>query len=98
MVKHVILWKFKEVEDLYSKKVLIKEGLEGLTGKIAGMREIKVTIDDLETSNCDAMLEVVFDDFESLKRYADDPLHVGVAQSRIRPYIDTRLCFDYEIN
>ena len=44
MVKHVILWQLKdEISDEQKKKVKadIKEGLEGLKGKIPGLMDIK---------------------------------------------------------
>ena len=45
MVKHVILWQLKDEFDADKKaeiKAGIKEGLEGLQGKIEGLVEIKV--------------------------------------------------------
>ena len=45
MVKHVILWTLKDEckgEKLAEVKAGIKEGLEGLAGKIPGMIDIKV--------------------------------------------------------
>ena len=92
MVKHVILWQLKDGAD----KAKIKEGLEGLDGKIPGMTYIHVEIDPLESSNCDAMLECEFVGFDSLKGYAVHPLHVEVAETFIRPFIDTRLAYDFE--
>ena len=49
MVKHVILWTLKEEYSEQEKmniKKGIKEGLEGLAGKIPGMVDIKVNIDN----------------------------------------------------
>jgi len=97
MVKHVILWKFKGMENPAQQKKLVKDGLEGLMGKVDGITSIKVTIENLESSNCDAMLEMEAVDFDALKGYSTNPLHVNVAETYIRPYIETRLCFDYEI-
>ena len=44
MVKHVILWKLKEMDEKETESVKagIKEGLEGLAGKIPGLVEIHV--------------------------------------------------------
>ena len=97
MVKHVILWKFKGMDKPEEQKALIKENLESLKGQIPGITDIKVTLGALETSNSDAMLEVMCEDFEALKGYAKNPLHVDVAETYIRPYIETRLAFDFEI-
>jgi hypothetical protein len=75
----------------------IKEGLEGLAGKIPGMIDIKVNIHGLASSNADVMLDSAFESEEALKGYAIHPLHVEVANSKVRPFTATRTCMDYEI-
>lgn len=98
MVKHVILWQLKdEYSDDEKKniKVGIKEGLEGLKGKIDGLVDIKVNIEGLESSNADLMLDSSFEDEASLKGYAVHPEHVKVADSKVRPYTKSRVCLDY---
>lgn len=100
MVKHVILWKLKEElqgEEKERVKKGIKEGLEGLSGKIPGLLEIRVRIQCLESSNMDVMLDSTFEDTESLKAYAVHPEHVAVADNEVRPYTQLRACMDYEI-
>ena len=99
MVKHVILWKFKdaEAEIKLSRVAEIKKQLESLSGKISGMTDISVNYLCLESSNADAMLECTFENEEALHGYSVNPEHVMVAETYIRPYIETRLCFDYEI-
>ncbi|MBP5153121.1 MAG: Dabb family protein [Lachnospiraceae bacterium] len=96
MVKHVILWTLKEDCRNDSVKAGIKEGLEGLKGKIPGLMDIKVNIDPLASSNCDVMLDSCFEDEESLKGYAVNPLHVEVANTKVRPFTASRVCMDYE--
>ena len=97
MVKHVILWKLKdEVADKAAVKRGIKEGLEGLKGKIPGLVEIVVRIDGLESSNADAMLDTTFESEAALKGYAAHPEHVAVANAKVRPFTQTRLCLDYQ--
>ena len=100
MVKHVILWKLKDEYSgarLAEIKAGIKSGLEGLKGNIPGLIDIKVNIEPLESSNCDLMLDSTFEDFESLKGYSANPLHVEVADTRVRPFTASRTCMDYEI-
>ncbi len=98
MVKHMIIWKLKLTGDeLEAQKKLIKNGLEGLAGKIPGMTEIHVQIENLPTSNADMMLDSTFESPEALKGYSVHPEHVHVAETFIRPYIETRLCIDYEV-
>ena len=100
MVKHVIVWTLK---DEYSKeekdtiKKGIKEGLEGLMGKVPGIVEIKVNINGLESSNADLMLDSTFENEDALKGYAVHPEHVKVANEKVRPYTKQRSCLDFEI-
>ncbi len=99
MVKHIILWTLKDelsAEEKEQVKIGIKEGLEGLKGKIPGMIDIKVNINGLETSNADLMLDSSFESFEALKSYAIHPDHVAVADGKVRPYTKLRSCLDFE--
>lgn len=100
MVKHVILWNLKDElseEEKTSVKKGIKEGLEGLMGKVPGLVDIKVNIECLPSSNADVMLDSTFTDEASLKGYAVHPDHVAVADNAVRPYTKSRVCMDYEV-
>ena len=100
MVKHIILWTLKDELTAAEKEDIkkgIKEGLEGLAGKIPGMIDIKVNINGLETSTVDLMLDSTFESFEALKGYSVHPEHVAVADSKVRPYTKLRSCLDYEV-
>jgi hypothetical protein len=100
MVKHVIVWTLKDEYSASEKENIkkdIKEGLEGLKGKVPGIVEIKVHINGLESSNTDLILDSTFDNEEALKGYAVHPEHVKVATEKVRPYTSIRSCFDYEI-
>ena len=100
MVKHVILWTLK---DEYSKeekdaiKTGIKEGLEGLAGKVPGIIDIKVVTGRLDSSNADLMLDSTFESPEALKGYSTHPAQVAVADSKVRPFVKIRSCLDYEL-
>ena len=99
MVKHIILWTLKEEyrgEAGAQIKAGIKEGLEGLKGKIPGLIEIKVNTEPLASSNCDLMLDSSFEDEASLKCYAVHPEHVEVANTKVRPYTASRVCMDFK--
>ena len=98
MVKHIILWTLKEEytkEEKENIKAGIKEGLEGLAGKIPGLIEIKVNTGRLDSSNADLMLDSTFESEEALKAYAIHPEHVAVADGKVRPYTALRSCLDY---
>lgn len=99
MVKHLILWKLKEElseEEKKQVKAEIKAGLEGLMGKIPGLVDIKVQTEGLASSNADLMLDSVFTDEEALNGYSVHPAHVEVADTKVRPYTQIRLCLDFE--
>ena len=98
MVKHIILWKLKdEAVDKEAVKRGIKDGLEGLKGKIPGLVDVTVRIGGLGSSNADAMLDTTFESEVALKGYATHPAYVAVANAKVRPFTQTRLCLDYEV-
>ena len=100
MVKHMIIWTLKDTltaEEKATVKQGIKEGLEGLAGKIPGLLDIRVQTEGLPGSNADLLLDSTFADEASLKGYAVHPEHVAVADGRVRPYTAVRSCIEYEI-
>ena len=81
-----------------SVKKGIKEGLEGLKGKIPGLIDIKVNTEGrLASSTADLMLDTTFENAEALKGYSKHPEHVAVADSKVRPYTASRSCLDFEV-
>lgn len=99
MVRHIILWTLKDelsAEEKAAAKKSIKEGLEGLKGKVPGIIEIKVHTEGLESSNADLMLDSSFENEDALKGYAVHPEHVSVAENIVRPFSKTRTCLDFE--
>ena len=100
MVKHIIMWTLKDELTEAEKAEIragIKEGLEGLAGKIPGLIDIKVELPTLPTSNVDAYLDTTLESPEALQVYANHPEHLAVANGKVRPYTKTRACIDYEI-
>ncbi len=100
MVKHIIIWKLKDEYSADEKISIlsgIKEGLEGLKGKIPGLIDIKVQTSCLGSSNADLMLDSTFESETALKSYAVHPAHVEVADTKVRPYTSSRSCLDFEI-
>ena len=100
MVKHVILWTWREEYSAQEKAEIkrgIKEGLEGLKGKVPGLLEITVNTQPLASSNCDLMLDSLLESEEALKGYAVHPAHVEVANTKVRPFTASRTCMDYLI-
>ncbi|MBR1713921.1 MAG: Dabb family protein [Treponema sp.] len=100
MVRHVILWQLKDEISGSEKEIVkkgIKEGLEGLKGKIEGLVEIKVNESPLPSSNADVMLDSLFESADALKNYSTHPAHVEVANGKVRPYTKARTCMDFEV-
>ena len=95
MVKHLILWKLKDELTTEEKQKIKEEIKTGLEGKIPGLVEIKVQIEGLESSNADLMLDSTFTDEEALKGYSVHPAHVEVADTKVRPFTQIRLCLDF---
>ena len=100
MVKHIILWKLRSelsAEEKQAKALAIKQGLEGLQGKVPGLVDIHVQIDGrLDSSNADIMLDSTLESEEALKGYAVHPAHVAVADGVVRPNTELRTCLDFE--
>ncbi len=100
MIKHVIIWKLKDEFSGEKKETIkreMKENLEVLVGKVPGLLEVTVTIDLLETSTGDVMLDTTLESAEALKGYAVHPDHVHVADTYVRPFTEVRMCVDYKI-
>ena len=100
MVRHVILWELKpELSEAEKQAVKagVKAGLEGLAGVIPGLESIEVHTGGLASSTADMMLDSRFRDAEALRAYAKHPAHVEVATTRVRPFVKSRLCLDFEI-
>ncbi len=96
MVRHIIIWDFKDDLSLeqraeFSQK--IKNGLEGLVGVIEGLRTVMVYTDILSTSTGDIMLDSVFDDEAALAYYAEHPAHVAVKEI-VHAAVKSRKCVD----
>ena len=46
---------------------------------------------------CMLMLDSLFEDEGSLKGYSVNPLHVDIADNKVRPFVAQRSCLDFEI-
>ena len=101
MVKHIILWKLRSELSAAEKKqraIAIKQGLEGLQGQVPGLLSIHVQADGrLDSSNADVLLDCTLESEDALKAYAAHPAHVAVANEKVRPYTEVRICLDYVI-
>lgn len=97
MIRHIVMWNFKEgftSEQNIANAGKVKEGLEGLAGVIPGIIKMEVVIEALKTSNRDIVLNSLFVSRAALAAYQIHPDHVRVSE-----YVGTvmmnRTCIDY---
>ncbi len=83
MLKHIVMWKFKEDVDGCSPQDharWMKEHLEALVGVIPEIRFLEVGVDTNHGEMAyDAVLISVFDDAEAMERYKKHPAHQAVS-------------------
>ena len=100
MIKHIVMWKFKEEAEGATKQeniLKVKAMLEALPEKIDFIREMQVNINvNPKESMYDAVLISEFDSLEDVERYRVHPEHKKISSfvSLIR---EGRASVDYEI-
>lgn len=94
MIRHIVMWKFKENEAENKKKFL--DGLRSLYGVIPEIKfmEVKESIND--NNKFDACLISEFDSLEDLNTYKVNPRHVKISELCKSIRID-RAAIDIEI-
>lgn len=96
MLKHVVVWKIKDPSQRAPHAAEVKRALEGLRGRIAGLRAIEVGVDiGLDAQADDLALYSEFDDRAALDRYQTDPLHLA-AKAIVAQYVTGRRVVDWE--
>lgn len=93
MMKHVVMWKFKEGTEKEMKTFL--DGLRGLYGVIPQIRSQEVGVNVL-AGNYDAVLISTFDSLSDLETYKNDPRHVAVA-ALCKEIRTDRVAVDFEV-
>ena len=78
MVKHIVMWKFREGAEEKAEEFL--SGLKALNGQIDVIRSMEVGKNELEKNDCGTVLIATFDSFEDLEKYKTDPRHVAVSK------------------
>ena len=97
MIKHLVLWNLKEQAagaDKQTNAAHIKERLEGLVGKIEGLRFLQVG-ENLVPGGWDLCLYAEYDDLEALNFYRTHPLHLEI-QKFVHEVITQRASCDFE--
>ena len=93
MIKHIVMWKFKEGEEDKMKKFL--EGLNELKGKIPEIKNLETGININPKNEYDAILISEFENIEDLEKYKNDPRHVKVS-NMCKEIRISRQAIDYE--
>ena len=93
MVKHIVLYTFKEGVNKDDAVQLIASVLEPLVGKIPGLMKMEIR---RCFNGSDYALYSEFESRELLAEYAQHPLHLE-AKTHFHHFIETRTAADYEV-
>ncbi len=93
MIKHIVLYTFKEGVDKEEAVKLIASVLEPLVGKIPGLTHMEIR---RAFNGMDYALYSAFESREDLENYKDHPLHLE-AKDHFFHLLDSRVCADYEL-
>ncbi len=98
MVKHIVVWKFRESAEGASRAENLKRAkslLEMLKGRIPGIRRFEVGIDVSQTdASYDLVLNSEFTDTRALDEYRNHPDHLRVVEF-LRKVHEGRVVVDY---
>jgi|TergutMp193P3_1026864.scaffolds.fasta_scaffold172799_2 hypothetical protein len=98
MVKHIVIWKLKDIAGggyKIANAQLIKDKLEALNGKIPGVRKVEVGIDFLQTETSgDIVLYSEMETVEALVAYQAHPQHLE-AGAFIGEVVSEKIVVDY---
>lgn len=93
MIKHIVMWKFKENEEENMK--LFLEGLNKLKGIIPEIKNMETGININPKNDYDAILISEFETMEDLEKYKNHPEHVKASALCKEIRLD-RQAIDYE--
>lgn len=100
MIRHVVMWKFKENAEGKSKKEnmeWVREHLYALVPIISEIKKMEIGFDITGSDmSMDLMLLTEFDSVEDMKKYAVHPEHLKVSKY-VCSVVETRVVLDCEI-
>lgn len=100
MLKHIVMWRFKEGaegQSIDQHARWMKQQLEALVGIVPEIKQLECGIDQLHTpASFHCVLTVTVDDAEALARYAQHPEHLKIAQ-RASLITEQRVVVDYTL-
>ena len=94
MIKHIVIWKFKENEEKRMKQFL--EGLNSLKAIIPEIKYMETGVNINPNNEYNAILISEFQDMEDLEKYKNHPEHIKVSNLCKEIRID-RQAIDYEV-
>lgn len=77
MIKHIVIWKFKEGEEKNMQIFLQK--LNDLKSKISEVKSIETGVNINKENEYDAVLISEFETMEDLEKYKNNPEHLKVS-------------------
>lgn len=93
MVKHIVLYMFKEGVNKEEAIKIIDDALTPLVGKIPGLMHLEVK---LAFNGMDYALYSKFESRQALEAYAVHPLHLE-AKEKFFHFLSSRVAADYEL-
>ena len=93
MVKHIVLYTFKEDVNKQEAIKIVDEALTPLVGKIPGLMHLEVK---LAFNGMDYALYSEFENRQALEAYAVHPLHLE-AKEKFFHFLSSRVAADYEL-
>ena len=93
MIRHIVMWKFREGTEEKANEFLTK--LAALDGVIPQLKKCEVA-KNIGADNYDAVLVSEFDSMEDLAAYKTDPRHVA-ASELCKSIRADRVAVDYEM-
>ena len=94
MIKHIVVYTFKEGVDKTEAVKTVAHALEPLVGKIPGLSTMQIR--PCYQGGMDCCLYSEFESRESLQNYAAHPAHLA-AKEHFWHFLDTRVCADYDL-
>jgi hypothetical protein len=99
MVKHIVMWSFKDElspEERQTAALKIKQGLEGLAGLVPGLLELNVQIELMQGSTAELLLDTLLTDAAALEAYQAHPEHLKI-KDIVKAVTKQRLAADYQV-
>ena len=100
MIRHIVMWKFKEEAEGCSRlenMEKVRDRLYALVPIIPEIKKMEIGFDVKRTdASADLVLETEFDSLDTLAIYAEHPEHLAVG-AFVRAVTNTRVVIDFEI-